>query len=337
MICNAVLAAGAICTVSAVVIAAESSSTPAGSPLVLEAEIPLGNIRGRIDHLAIDVARRRLFVAELGNNSVGVLDLEKGSLVNRLSGLAEPQGIAFVADTDEIYVANGADGTVHRYGAGLLDRKDTIRVGNDADNVRVDARSHTVLVGYDAGALAVIDLAGNVPMRSIALNAHPESFQLESDGRRVYVNLPDARAIAIVDLATSGVVAQWPTADLRANYPMALEPSGQRVWVGFRRPARLVAFDTQTGTVSRSVPICGDTDDVFFDERRSRIYVVCGSGDIDVLDYTDTTVIPDVRIATRSGARTGLFVPQLDRLYVAAPAAGGKPAVILVYRPETSL
>src|SRR5436190_2701953 len=131
----------------------------AGGPLMLEAKILLGEVSGRIDHLSIDLKRQRLFVAELGNNSLGVVDLAAGKVLRRIAGLSEPQGVAYVPVTDSIYVANAGDGSVRVLRGDDLAPIGRIDLGDDADNVRVDARRNRVLVGYGKGALAVIDSA----------------------------------------------------------------------------------------------------------------------------------------------------------------------------------
>src|SRR5215469_15993401 len=175
------------------------TQTPPNDPLLLDAKIPLGDVRGRIDHLAVDLNRQRLFVAELGNDTVGVVDLKKRSVALRLAGLKEPQGIGYVASTDTLYVANASDGTVRLFQGPNLSPTGRIELGEDADNVRVDEAAHEVWVGYGNGALAVIDTASHRKIAEVPLNAHPESFRLETPGQRIFVNVPDAHEIAVVD------------------------------------------------------------------------------------------------------------------------------------------
>src|SRR5947209_5919587 len=124
--------------------------------LVLEQKIPLGKVGGRIDHLAVDIDRQRLFVAELGNNSVGIVDLHSGRLMRNLDGLKKPQGVAYVKSTDTLYVSNAGDGSVHLFQGPDLVPGGRIDLGDDADNIRVDAKNDRVFVGYGGGALAVI-------------------------------------------------------------------------------------------------------------------------------------------------------------------------------------
>ena len=158
------------------------AQTTTSAPLMLDAKIPLGQVSGRIDHLAIDAKRQRLFVAELGNNSLGVVDLAAGKVLRRITGLSEPQGVAYVPFTDSILVANAGDGSVRVLRGEDLTRISRLELGNDADNVRVDAAHKRVLVGYGKGALAVIDPGSLSKTADIRLKAHPEGFQIdESD------------------------------------------------------------------------------------------------------------------------------------------------------------
>lgn len=306
----------------------------AAAPLVLESRILLGDVRGRIDHLAIDVARHFLYVAELGNDSVGVLDLKTGGVVRRLTGLREPQGIGYVVATDTICVANGGDGSVRLFHGPDLTPVGKIDLGDDADNVQVDPKSNRVWVGYGSGALAVIDTLSHQRLASVALKGHPESLQFDSSSRHVLANVPDALEIAVVDVETEKQIASWPLRSLRGNFPMAIDVARQQVLVAFRSPPRLGSFDLSTGQPMSIVDTCQDADDVFVDRQCGRVYVSCGEGIVDVLAATPHGYVRAARIATEISARTALFVPDLDRLFVAVPASGTEPAAIWVYRPE---
>jgi DNA-binding beta-propeller fold protein YncE len=322
----------AILLIAIVMVPAAGAAQTAGAPLVLETKIPLGAVSGRIDHLGIDVRRQRLFVAELGNDSLGVVDLAAGKVLRTMAGFSEPQGVAYVSSADSVYVANGGDGSVRVLGADDLVPIGRIELGDDADNVRVDASRNRVLVGYGKGALAVINPASRTKIADIRLQRHPESFQIDETGTRVFVNVPDAREIAVVDLA-SEVSRSLPTEGARSNFPMAIDAEAHRVLVVFRSPATLMALSSQDGRVAAKLETCGDADDVFVDPRRRRVYVSCGEGVVDVIEQGETGYRHLARVATVSGARTSLFVPELDRLFVAVRAGSNEPAAIWVFRP----
>src|SRR5438067_11811266 len=304
----------------------------AGAPLVLEAKIPLGDVSGRIDHLSIDLKRQRLFVAELGNNSLGVVDLAAGKVLRRIANLSEPQGVAYVPFADSVYVANAGDGSVHVLRGDDLAPIGRIELGDDADNVRVDAPRNRVLVGYGKGALAIIDPATRTKAADIRLKGHPEGFQIDEAGTQIFVNVPDARGIEVVDLA-AGSTRPLPTQGAGSNFPMAIDAEEHRVLVVFRSPPTLIALSSQDGHLAATVETCGDADDVFVDPKRRRVYVSCGEGVIDVLEPGESGYQEIARVPTVSGARTALFVPELDRLFVAVRAASNEPAAIWVFRP----
>src|SRR5215470_1457567 len=263
-------------------------------PLVLEAKIPLGDVKGRIDHLAFDPARKRLFVAELGNDTVGVVDIEARRVVHVISGLKGPQGTGYVAADDTVYVANAGEGSVRIYRATDYGEVGRIDVGKDADNLLVDAAGQRVFVGFGEGALAVIDPVSRRMVAHIPLGAHPEGFQFAGARRaegfqlaaaagRIFVNLPRLRQIAVVDPAAESRTATWPmkAAD---NFPMTLDEAAQRVIVAFRRPPLLGVFSMRDGASVAELETCGDADDLFMDPRRHRVYVVCGEGFVDVFE-----------------------------------------------------
>lgn len=312
-----------------------TATAQAAEPLVLEQKIALGDVSGRIDHLAIDLPRQRLFVAELGNNSVGVVDLREQKVLHRIGGLREPQGVAYVAESDTVFVANAGDGSVRRFRGADFAPLGRLDLGDDADNIRVDARAHQVVIGYDGGALALVDAATAQKTAEIRLPAHPESFQLEHSGTRIFANVPDARQIAIVDRVSGQQTAKWTLPDAAANFPMALDEADARLLVVYRKPALLAVFDTHDGKVVQRLPTCGDADDVFFDARRQRIYISCGEGFLDILQRRGDSIERLARLATVSGARTALFVPELDRLFLAVRARGSERAAIWVYRPPS--
>ena len=311
------------------------AAQPAAS-LVFERTIPLKGVSGRIDHMAVDLARKRLFVAELGNGTVDAIDLSTGSVIRRIERLRDPQGVGYAPGADVLAVASAGDGSVRLFRGAELTPAGTVELGDDADNVRIDAGSGHFVVGYGSGGLAIIDPVKAVLVGRIPLPAHPEGFQLDSSTHRAFVNVPDARQIAVVDIGLRQQTAAWRSPELRGNFPMALDAARGVVAVVFRNPARLVAFDASSGRTISTMPSCGDADDVFFDAKRHRAYVSCGDGSVDAWQEDGKGYRRLSSLKTASGARTSLFVPELDRLFVAARAGFlglGGDAAILVLRP----
>src|SRR6266542_2890893 len=277
------------------------------------ATIALPSVKGRIDHFGVDLKQSRR--------------------ERSVEGFGEPQGILYLPEFNRIYVANGSANRVDILDGTSLARITSVERLNDADNVRYDAGARKVYVGYGNGALRALDPATGGSSGDIPLAAHPESFQLETRGTRIFVNVPAARHVAVVDRAKRAVVATWGVPGAESNYPMALDESGRRLFVGARKPAVLLVYDIDSGKVVAKQPIGEDTDDIFFDPERKRLYVICGEGRVDLVRQEDAdhySLEGTVRTAPR--ARTGLFVPEEGRLYVAAPAIGTSPAKLLAYR-----
>jgi DNA-binding beta-propeller fold protein YncE len=293
------------------------------SPLRLERRIGLPGVSGRIDHLALDESRQRLFVAEVANGTVDEVDLVHGVLLGRIGGLKEPQGVAYLPKRDEVAVASG-DGHVRFFSAADRHLVTDIDLGDDADDVRTDPHNGHLLVGYGQGGIAEIDPAAHKLVGHLPLTGHPEGFQ--PGGARLFVNIPDRGIIVSADADRRRVDARWPTGLRRLNFPMALSADGKRLFIVYRFPATLVALDSTGGAELFARATCGDSDDVYAQD--GRLYIVCGAGHVDVLREEDGG--PIARIATAPGARTGLFSPQLGKLYVAVPAHGGSNAAIWV-------
>jgi YVTN family beta-propeller protein len=323
----------ALSALSLAVLFAAAPASAAPAPLAEVQVIPLPHVARRIDHFAVDPAGKRLFVAALGNGSLEVLDVGAGKRITSVGGLKEPQGVAYLARQHRVVVAMRG-GSVAAFDDASWQRTATIPNLGDSDNLRWDAAAGELLLGYGAGALGLIDPSSMTIVANIQLGAHPESFRAEERGARVFVNLPDLREIAVADRKARSIVARLPLPGFDDNYPMYLDEPGHRLFVGVRRPAELLVIDTTTLKRIADVPCVGDTDDLFYDARRARVYVIGGGGFVDVFDGSVSGAFAKLaRIPTRAGARTGLFSPELDRLFVAWPAQGGKDAEIHAYAP----
>jgi DNA-binding beta-propeller fold protein YncE len=299
--------------------------------LTLKNRIDLPNVNGRIDHLGADVEGHRIFIAALGNHTVEVLDVQSGKHLRTIADLAEPQGVYYDPSTNRLFVACAKDGATKLFDAGTFKLLETAKFAGDADNIRYDFRGHRIIVGYGDGALGFLDSNGK-KRGEVALDAHPESFQLEKTGTRVFVNVPDRKEIQVADLAKDAALAKWPVTSALKNYPMALDETHHRLFIGCRAPAKMLVIDTETGKQTASLEIVGDTDDLFFDVAKSRVYVIGGQGFVDVFEQKDADHYNrTAHYRTAPGARTGLFVPAWGQLFVAVPHRGEQRAQILVY------
>ena len=306
-----------------------------GATLQETDRIELPGVRGRIDHMAVDLPTNRLFVVALGNNTVEVIDLKTKRLIKSLTGLSEPQGLLLVPEVKQLIVTNGESVSARVYDGVTLEPLKDIRLREDNDNIRYDPDSKRSYIGCGAGgegALAVVDTQTDTLLGEIALSGHPESFQLERRGKRIFVNVPSSRKIEVVDREKKKVVESWSVA-ARGNFPMALDEEHARLFVGTRSPAKLLALDTGSGRVVADLDSVGDADDISYDSDTHRIYVSGGEGFVFVFEQTDPNQYRLLdKVATRKGARTSLFVPEWQTLFVALPKGADGNAEIWAYK-----
>jgi hypothetical protein len=301
--------------------------------LKLEKEIALPGVKGRIDHMDIDVKDQVAYVAALGNNTVEVVDLKNGKTLHRITGLSEPQGVGYIPKHHQFFVANGGTGECVFYNAATWQKIASIKYDDDADDVRYDAGSDRIYVGYGSGGIGIIDAATHKKIAHIALPAHPESFQPDAKEGKIWINLPGSGMIGVADLKTNKLVAQWKRLLPRANFPMAYDSVQHRIMVGYRIPATLKVLDSRSGKELFSSGMVGDVDDFYWDQSTKQILISGGGGSINIFKQTGATAYKKIAdIKTLNGARTSLWIPELRLFLIAARAADGKPAALLVYR-----
>ena len=323
----------ALVIVIAVVCHSLAAAESGDASLQLKQTIALPGVEGRIDHFALDAAGDRLFVCALGNNTVEVLDLRKGQRIHSITGLGAPQGIAYIPEPDRLFVANDKGGVCKIYDAKSFQLVGEINFKDDADNVRYDDVSKRIYVGFGTGGIGIISASEGKIIGAIKLPEHPESFELEKQGHCIFVNVPDARQVAVIDREKSEVIATWKTDGALGNFPMAFDEANHRLFIGCRTPPKLVVLNTESGSVVASVDISGDPDDVFYDSKRHRIYAICGAGKIDIIEQTDAnTYRAFAKVDTATGARTGFFVPERDHLFIAVAHRGSQAAEIRCYQ-----
>ena len=305
------------------------------APLKLTQTIALPGVEGRIDHVAFDAAGERLFVCALGNNTVEVIDLRKAERIHSITGLGAPQGIVYIPELDRLFVANDKGGICKIYDAKSFQTVGELNFNDDADNVRYDDATKKIYVGFGSGGIAVVNAPDGKQIGSIKLSAHPEAFELEKQGKRIFINVPNSRDVAVIDRDKGEVIATWKTDLAFGNFPMALDETNHRLFVACRLPAKLVVLNTDSGEVVAKIDISGDPDEVFYDSKRHRIYATCGAGKIDIIEQTGADAYRALaKIDTADGARTGLFVPERDTVFVAVPHRGSQQAEIRAYRVE---
>jgi WD40 repeat protein len=281
--------------------------------------------------MSADVKNQRLFIAALGNNSLEVVDLKTAKVVRSIKGLNAPQGVFYHADTNRIAVASRDDGTIKIFDGTSFQVLFTINKFTDADNIRYDPSANTIVAGYGDGALGFFDWNGK-QLGEVRLDSHPESFLIERKGPRIFVNTPTNRSVAIVDRQRKSVTRTWPLTTGGSNYAMAFDEANRRLFIACRKPPRVITLDSSSGVQVDERETVGDVDDIFYDGARKRLYASGGNGQVDVIRQVNPNAYePLARISTAAGARTSLFVPDLNRYFVAVPHRGSQQAEIRIF------
>ena len=327
-----------------VTISAQGQEAKRG-PLRLVQTIPMPNVKGRIDHMDVDVKRRRLFVSGLENGSEEVIDLGSGKWLRSLSGFKKPQGVVYAAGVNKLFVASGDDGLLRVFGGNALEPLDSIKLDSGPNRITYDPRAKLAYVGYDGkdggktyGEIAIVDARSDRHIGDIRVDSHPAEIALDTTGQRLYVLLPRVDKVQVIDIATERVVTSWPLSSQRPG-DADLEPTLHRLFIGTHTPPQMVVIDTRTGKEISSLATVEGMDGVAYDMRHKRIYVSGGrgfdTGAVYIYQLEDADHYKDLgQVATRPGAGTSFWSPELNRYYVAAPAHDDTEAAILVYEPE---
>lgn len=322
--------------------AAQNGSIPKeDTPLLLIRAIPMAGVEGRFDHMAFDTKHGKLFATVFGNDTVEVIDMSKARRMYSITGLNKPQGAVYIPETNRVMVTNGGgDGAVKIFDGTTYKLVDTVPFPDgDSDQIRYDPATHIVYVGYgdaEKGAIGMIDARTDKRIDGdFIVGAHPESFQLEASGSKIFVNLESINQVAVIDRNTHKVT-KWPLKEAGTNFPMALDEPHHRLIIGARRPPRLLVLDSESGKVVANVPSANDTDDLWFDPDRKRVYVPGGEGVIFVFQQLDADHYKEIaRIPTTLEARTSAYsvetIGKHNDLYLAVPARGNQPAEMWVY------
>jgi DNA-binding beta-propeller fold protein YncE len=304
--------------------------------LEMAQKIVLKGKPGKLDHLIVDTHSSRLFLANKINNTVDVVDLKVGRLVKQLTGQAGAQGLAYAPDLGRLYVGLGTGGYCNIFNGTNYQLLKTIKFADDSDNVRYVPRSHLVYVAHAEKALGVIDAETLDLKADISLPGAAESFQIESNRPRLYLNIPSPSQVVVIDTEKNEVVSHYPLKLAGANFPLALDEANHRLFVGCRKKSAVLIMDTDSGAEIASVDIPADTDDVWFDAKRKRIYASCGEGFIAIIKQSDPDHYELVeKLPTVKDARTSFLDSETGKLYLAVPRQPDeKGPEIRVYAPK---
>jgi DNA-binding beta-propeller fold protein YncE len=312
------------------------------APLQLETSVALPGFTGDFDHFAVDEKSGRLFLAGEDHKTVEVFDLKTNRRIKSITGFGAPHTIFYLPESDRILVTDGEKGLLR-----ILRGKDYSEEGRveglpGADSARLDQATQTLYVitggkdvPLDYSFVVAIDVRSNQKMAELRFESnHVEGLALESKGSRIFVNLTDKHAVAVVDRKAMRETARWPIGSDADNSPLAYDETHRRLLIVCRNPGTLLVMDSDSGKVITRLPAAERSDDVAFDAPSGRIYVPGGDGRIFVFKQSSADQYELLaRVASELGAKTCQLVPNLARFFVAvSPGETGAEAKVLIYR-----
>ena len=297
------------------------------------------------DHMALDVAAQRLFVTPQAQSAVAVLDLQAGNVLRTIRGFGNPHAVLYRQDRHRLFVSDGK-GAIVILDANSYRRILSIPLEPNADAVAFDSRTGVMYVGNggeDAGKtnslVSLIDTAtesklGNIRIKTPAI----EAMVVDETRGRLYVNMPEENQIGIIDVRRRLLVESWQLSLARRNEALALDTDHHLLYVGCNEGdvrGSLLVVDTLTGKELQKLPLGSWVDSMFYDARRQRVYASTGIGAVFSYERgADGRLRPLESVDTAVMARTSLFSPELDRLFVMVPHLGWTSAKVLVFKPQ---
>ena len=326
------------------VCAQEPSKASAGSPtesLRLVRTFPLSKLGpGNFDHFAVDLKRHRLFATPEEAKMVLVIDISSGEIIREIQGIERPHAILYRADNDRLYVTDGLDGSVRVFDGESYDQVGRIPLLKDSDAIGYDISKKTLYVangGKDTGQksshLSVVDTTADRKIQDIEIEGETlEAMTLDNYRPRLYINNTAKNAVTVINRFTHAKVAEWPVKGCKDNVAMALDEQRQRLFVGCRS-SQIVVMDSNTGAKVQTLAIHDGVDDLIYDPSSRRLYAST-NGFVDVFSQKDLNhYVPSGSVASAEKARTARLIPELNRLFVAAPKSASSPARVLVFEP----
>ena len=301
-------------------------------PLKLVATTPMPGFTGDFDHFGLDLKGNRLFLAAEDKKTVEVFDLRTGARIHTIEGFGHPLTMAYLPESDRLVVTNGDTDDV-----ALVDCKEykiinTLKLGKGVDHSALNPVDRYLYVENGAApdgkshSLAIIDtkafkIVGEIPGLSGDSN---EGMVIDRAGKKLYVNLTGSDEVGVIDLTTRQIIAKWPLPDVHVAHAIALDEPHHRLFTATRKPPQFIVYNTDNGKVVASLPCVGVNSDMSLDVARKRIYVT-GSDTASVFAQRDADHYEHIaEVPTAFRAKSSIFVPQLNRLYI-ADSGKGKP------------
>jgi DNA-binding beta-propeller fold protein YncE len=326
--------------------AALLAESPQSAPLHLETSIPMPGIKGDFDHFGADVKGNRLFLAAEEHKTVEVFDLKTGKHLQSVPGFGAPHQIVYVPQNNTILVTDsgeegGKEGYIRVISGDTYKITKSIKVLAAADSAGYNPKTHLMYAdtgGTEANmnytVISVVDApAAKVVSENKVDSGRVEAIRFDPNGTRMFANLRTKGQVGVFNQKDNKLIASWDIKDAKDNVSMALDETNHRLFVACRKPAKLIVFDTETGNEVTSLPTVDRADDMYYNPKTKQIYVSGGNGFIGVYSQKDPDHYEEIaKIPSGPAAKVSIFIPELNRLYVAASAEGANSAKVLVYQ-----
>lgn len=311
----------------------------AQTPLTQIVATPLPGVEGDFDHFTYDLKRGWLISAAEENHTLEIFDLKTGAHLRSVAGFKAPHTLAYVPETDEIFVTDGGDASCIILSARDMHRVGRIPLRAGADSALYDAVTKRFYMGnggreekLKTSVITVLSVLDHKKIGEIPIDGNNiEAMAIDHAHHRMFVNIRDQKQIGVVDLKSNKVVATWTTPGMNRNTTMAFDPATHRLFVSGRTPGRLYVFDTTKGTLVQQLDAVDNSDDLAWDPATRRIYVT-GSQGISVFYQDSADSYKPLADMKTIGGKTSIFVPELKKLYVAHPKGNTASASVLIYR-----
>jgi DNA-binding beta-propeller fold protein YncE len=320
----------AIC-VMVVPVFALKAGTQENPPLKLIATTPMPDFTGDFDHFGVDLKGKRLFLAAEEHQSVEVFELQTGKRITSIANFEQPHVMVYLPGSNTLVVTDGDKGGQ----LALVSGKDysilkTIKLPPGVDHGAFNpVKNHYYVetgpeaAGADTHLLQVVDLNGFKVIGKVVLPGKSnEGMVIDHAGKKLYVNLTGTDEVGVIDLDAGQLIARWPLPDAHVAHAIALDEQDHRLFTVTRKPAKLIVFDMETGKVVSDMHCVDVNSDAWYDAARKRIYVT-GSDTASVFAQRDADHYEHVaEVPTAYRAKSSIFVPQLNRLYIAFSSKG---------------
>jgi WD40 repeat protein len=310
-------------------------------PLKLIKSVPLPALNdGDFDHFTADLASKRLFSAAEENSKALVFDLDSGKLLYTMTDLKAPHSLVYRDDLKKLYVVDGDLGKIRMYDGTTYKNAGDIDVREGADSMAYDPATKYMYVitgGTDAkmpnSYLTTVDSSTGKKLGDIKLDSDDvEGVVLEKSGPRAFVVIRGNNTIEVFDRQKQTLLATWPLLK-EATKPtaMAFDEATHRLFIGTRNPGRLVVVDSNSGQVVANQPGASMIDDMGFDSSHKLIFFAATEC-LDVFQERDADHVERIgHVPTAFRAKTGIYVPELNRYYLGVPHHETKSAELRIY------